>query len=333
MKLRILLLLTALVASSSALLQNGVEEAFVAAQRFNTHEVDISPEKTDLIVSINSKASELPLVYINIDKSFSEENKLNSDFICNQLGKEHCFVPKSYLSSAKNINLTVECDGCEYTVKPEFTSNLETLNLGEPKKVHLKAGSSISFNLSGIKDDTIILNAFNMRESGYSLSIQNTSAPERNYNTQQTWKNGRSARISNDESSFVVTVSAEGDSFISIESFTQNKPITVSEPIFSIEELHDDTKCYSIKFPEEKETAIVDVKILNGDNIYIEKAAKGAFEKVSSDIVIDLNLKERNEICVKSEGEGVFLLQIFTDKSLRLIKNMKKVLVRKSIFN
>jgi hypothetical protein len=337
MKLRILLLLSfAMFVSSQVLLKPDTEELQSnKGSLFTKYSIEVPQDvKTDLVIiasltSVDFQSS--PILYASLDKEINEDRKFESNYVCNQLGSEACIIPKYALESRKNVNIAVECTDCEYSLKYSFV-NEHNLSVGEAKKFHLKKGETIDFNVTLPSNEDAVINTFNMREGQYNLSVQNKDLKEAKYEVLTTWKNAKQVKLvsdANKETTYSISIHADSDGFFLVEIFSQKTPISVTEPMFGVEEINNTTKCYSIDFgKKENSNLYAEIKIMFGDDVYY-KTNDHSYEKFTGDIVIKLNSNENNVLCLKATDDAVILIQIFSNKTIQLVENRKSALLGK----
>ena len=100
-------------------------------------------------------------------------NNLNSEWICGQLGKESCTIPRKSIKQDEKLYLGVKCDYCKVTLALTYT-RYELLQEGEQKIFHLNKGDEKVFIFQSFNKNIEFVNikSFNLKMTDYAMEVE-----------------------------------------------------------------------------------------------------------------------------------------------------------------
>lgn len=333
--------------------------------QLNAYELTIPAvwQKSDLVIESNIIRSsnefiKNPLVIISLE-SLTSESK-DKQWICNQIGKETCFLPANHLEPGKKVYIGVFCKDCEYTLKYLFKKET-SIQLGQNTLFHLKAGDSKVFTLTVSNPlnfkDYISISSFNLKQTNYEMKVEivNTQQPNnlQTANVNVNWIGGQQAMIypknfimTGDQSnnlmnySFKIIITAHDNGVFNLEAVSGNTIIALDHFIRFDSASEETPICYSYS-ASDKERLILDVKSINGNlTIRTQDEKLPAFDDFTNKFTIDngrdekISLLNSNNakkifICVESAKVAYYTIHIYNEKMEEQAKTYKNLLLSK----
>lgn len=333
--------------------------------QLNSYELTVPSfwQKSDLIVESNiSKGSDefikSPLVILSLEPiATTSEDK---QWVCNQIGKETCFIPAKYLKPGQKVYLEIFCKDCEYSFKYQFKKET-SIQLGENTLFHLKAGDSKVFDLTVTNPlnfkDYINISSFNLKQTKYDMKVDIINSQQPNTqltaNVNANWIGGQQAMIypknfimTGDKSnnlmnySFKITISAQENGVFNLEATSGNTIITLDHSIRFDSTSEEAPICYSYTATE-KEKLVIDVKSIHGNLIIRTQDEKlPAFDDYTNKFTVDngreekislLNVNNAKKIflCVETQKSAYFTIHIYNKDREEHAKTYKNLLFSK----
>ncbi len=283
-------------------------------------------------------------------------NDKSARWVCGQLGSETCFIPNKYILNTSTVYIGIICEECSLRIKASYIQE-ETLQDGENRLFHLRAGDKKVFNLDEFfqaEKDWIQITSLNLKMSKYDMRVEITDKSAKNDSdstiqvpVKLNWIGGLQAVIRPNSSSSIansryiyrVILTAEESGVFNLEARTSKAIIQLEDKSVKFESVKKGQKtCFFYKNNSVNKTddILVKTKSIRENVMFtvIEGKTKSASEFLLQDKK-DLKMKLKNGdyvICATTDKQVAFFsMQVFLESSEKRVKEYNGLLYSKLI--